>query len=321
MLRDEIITVFGGSGFIGRHVVRALAKAGYRVRVASRRPHLAQDLRVMGVVGQVQLVQANLRVAASVERALDGASGVVNLVGSLNETGRQTFTRLPAQGAKTVAAAAAAAGITHFVQMSAIGADPESASRYARTKAEGEAFVKAALPTATLLRPSIVFGTEDGFFNRFAGMARFAPALPLFGGGKTQFQPVFAGDVAQAVVAALQSPEAQGETYELGGPGVYSFAELMRFILDEIDRPRFLVPLPWQLGSVIAMMAQLAAILPFVQPMLTQDQLTQLKSDNVVADGAKTLADLGIQPETVDAIVPSYLGRYRRYGQFHEREA
>ncbi|MAK64542.1 MAG: complex I NDUFA9 subunit family protein [Maricaulis sp.] len=321
MLRDEIITVFGGSGFIGRHVVRALAKAGYRVRVASRRPHLAQDLRVMGVVGQVQLVQANLRVAASVERALDGASGVVNLVGILNETGRQTFTRLHAQGAKTVAEAAAAAGITHFVQMSAIGADPESASRYARTKAEGEAFVKAALPTATLLRPSIVFGTEDGFFNRFAGMARFAPALPLFGGGKTQFQPVFAGDVAQAVVAALQSPEAQGETYELGGPGVYSFAELMRFILDEIDRPRFLVPLPWQLGSVIAMMAELAAILPFVQPMLTQDQLTQLKSDNVVADGAKTLADLGIQPETVDAIVPSYLGRYRRYGQFHEREA
>ena len=320
MLRDDIITVFGGSGFIGRHIVRALAKAGYRVRVASRRPHLAQDLRVMGVVGQVQLVQANLRVAASVERALEGASGVVNLVGILNESGRQTFSRLHAVGAKTVAEAAAAAGISRVIQMSAIGADAESASQYARSKAEGEAAVKAAVPTATILRPSIVFGTDDAFFNRFADMARFAPALPLFGGGKTKFQPVFAGDVAEAVVAALETPEAQGETYELGGPGVYSFAELMRFILDEIDRPRFLLPLPWQIGSVIAMMSELVAILPFVQPMLTRDQLIQLKSDNVVAEGAKTLADLGVQAETVDSIVPSYLGRYRRYGQFHERE-
>lgn len=320
MLRDDIITVFGGSGFIGRHIVRALAKAGYRVRVASRRPHLAQDLRVMGVVGQVQLVQANLRVAASVERALEGASGVVNLVGILNESGRQTFSRLHALGAKTVAEAAASAGISRVIQMSAIGADADSASQYARSKAEGEAAVKAAVPTATILRPSIVFGTDDAFFNRFADMARFAPALPLFGGGKTKFQPVFAGDVAEAVVAALETPEAQGETYELGGPGVYSFAELMRFILDEIDRPRFLLPLPWQIGSVIAMMSELAAILPFVQPMLTRDQLIQLKSDNVVAEGAKTLADLGVQAETVDSIVPSYLGRYRRYGQFHERE-
>ena len=320
MLRDDIITVFGGSGFIGRHIVRALAKAGYRVRVASRRPHLAQDLRVMGVVGQVQLVQANLRVAASVERALEGASGVVNLVGILNESGRQTFSRLRALGAKTVAEAAASAGISRVIQMSAIGADADSASQYARSKAEGEAAVKAAVPTATILRPSIVFGTDDAFFNRFADMARFAPALPLFGGGKTKFQPVFAGDVAEAVVAALETPEAQGETYELGGPGVYSFAELMRFILDEIDRPRFLLPLPWQIGSVIAMMSELAAILPFVQPMLTRDQLIQLKSDNVVAEGAKTLADLGVQAETVDSIVPSYLGRYRRYGQFHERE-
>ena len=320
MLRDDIITVFGGSGFIGRHIVRALAKAGYRVRVASRRPHLAQDLRVMGVVGQVQLVQANLRVAASVERALEGASGVVNLVGILNESGRLTFSRLHALGAKTVAEAAASAGISRVIQMSAIGADADSASQYARSKAEGEAAVKAAVPTATILRPSIVFGTDDAFFNRFADMARFAPALPLFGGGKTKFQPVFAGDVAEAVVAALETPEAQGETYELGGPGVYSFAELMRFILDEIDRPRFLLPLPWQIGSVIAMMSELAAILPFVQPMLTRDQLIQLKSDNVVAEGAKTLADLGVQAETVDSIVPSYLGRYRRYGQFHERE-
>ena len=321
MLRDEIITVFGGSGFVGRHVVRALAREGYRVRVASRRPHIAQDLRVMGVVGQVQLVQANVRVPASVERALENASGVVNLVGVLNENGRQTFSRLHAQGAKTIAEAAAKAGIERMVQISAIGADADSPSRYARTKAEGEAMVREALPTATVLRPSIVFGTEDSFFNRFADMARFAPALPLFGGGKTRFQPVFVGDVARAAVAALQKNEARGETYELGGPGVYTFAELMRFILDEIDRPRLLLPLPWAIGSVIAMLSEMAAILPFVQPVITRDQLIQLQRDNVVADGAKTLADLGLEAETVDAVVPSYLVRYRRYGQFHERQA
>jgi NADH dehydrogenase len=321
MLRDEIITVFGGSGFVGRHVVRALAREGYRVRVASRRPHIAQDLRVMGVVGQVQLVQANVRVPASVERALENASGVVNLVGVLNENGRQTFSRLHAQGAKTIAEAAAKAGIERMVQISAIGADTDSPSRYARTKAEGEAMVREALPTATVLRPSIVFGTEDSFFNRFADMARFAPALPLFGGGKTRFQPVFVGDVARAAVAALEKDEARGETYELGGPGVYTFAELMRFILDEIDRPRLLLPLPWAIGSVIAMLSEMAAILPFVQPVITRDQLIQLQRDNVVADGAKTLADLGVEAETVDAVVPSYLVRYRRYGQFHERQA
>ena len=321
MLRDEIITVFGGSGFIGRHVVRALARAGYRVRVASRRPHLAQDLRVMGVVGQVQLVQANLRVAASVDRAVEGASGVVNLVGVLSESGRQTFSRLHAQGARTVARAAAAAGIERLVHVSAIGADPDSPSRYGRTKAEGERLVREAQPAATILRPSIVFGPGDSFFNRFASMARWVPALPLFGGGKTRFQPVFAGDVGKAVLTAFESEAARGQTYELGGPGTYSFAELMRYILDTIDRPRFLMPLPWFAGSLVAMMSELAAVLPFVEPVLTRDQLVQLKRDNVVADGAKTLADLGIEPETIDAIVPSYLVRYRRHGQFHERQA
>lgn len=321
MLRDEIITVFGGSGFVGRHIVRALAKAGYRVRVAARRPHLAQDLRVMGVVGQVQLVQANVRVASSVARALEGASGVVNLVGVLNESGRQTFTRLHALGAKTVAEAAASAGIDRVVHVSAIGADADSPSRYARTKAEGESAVATARPTATILRPSIVFGAGDSFFNRFASMARFVPALPLFGGGKTRFQPVFAGDVARAVLAALESDDARGRTYELGGPGVYSFAELMRFILEEIDRPRVLLPLPWAVGNVIAMGAEIAAILPFVEPVITRDQLVQLKRDNVVSEGVGTLADLGIAGETIDAIVPAYLGRYRRHGQFHERRA
>jgi uncharacterized protein YbjT (DUF2867 family) len=321
MLRDEIITVFGGSGFVGRYVVRALAKAGYRVRVATRRPHLAQDLRVMGVVGQVQLVQANLRVASSVERAVAGASGVVNLVGILEENGRQTFTRLHALGAKTVAEAAASVGIDRLIHVSAIGADAESASRYARTKAEGEAHVRAALPGATILRPSIIFGTDDGFFNRFANMTRYSPALPLFGGGKTGFQPVFAGDVAQAVLAAMETDEAVGETYELGGAGVYTFKELMRFILDEIDRPRFLIPLPFAIGSAIATMTELVAMLPLVPALLTRDQMIQLQSDNVVSDGARTLADLGIVPETIEAIVPEYLGRFRRYGQFHERSA
>lgn len=321
MLRDEIITVFGGSGFVGRHVVRALAKAGYRVRVATRRPHLAQDLRVMGVVGQVQLVQANLRVPASVERALDGASGVVNLVGVLNESGRQTFTRLHAVGTATIARAAAALGIDRMVQISAIGASADSASRYARTKAEGEASVLAAMPDATILRPSIVFGTEDGFFNRFAAMARFVPALPLFGGGKSRFQPVFAGDVGKAVLAAFERSDARGQTYELGGPGVYTFEELMRFILDEIDRPRLLLPLPWAIGKVIATVSELVGALPLMPVVITRDQLIQLQSDNVVADDAKGLADLGIAGETVEAIVPGYLERYRRYGQFHERQA
>ncbi|WP_417494137.1 complex I NDUFA9 subunit family protein [Maricaulis sp.] len=319
MLRDEIITVFGGSGFVGRHVVRALSKAGYRVRVATRRPHLAQDLRVTGVVGQVQLVQANVRVPSSVERAVEGASGVVNLVGVLSESGRQTFSRLHAQGAKTISEAAASAGITAMVHISAIGADVASASRYARSKAEGEAFVKAALPSATILRPSIIFGNGDGFFNRFASMAQFLPALPLFGGGKSRFQPVYAGDVAQAVLTALTSEAARGETYELGGPGVYTFEELMRFTLDAIDRRRFLVPLPFMLANSIAFLSEMAAILPFVQPALTRDQLIQLRQDNVVSDGAKTLADLGIDGETIEAIVPDYLVPYRRHGQFHER--
>jgi uncharacterized protein YbjT (DUF2867 family) len=321
MLRDEIITVFGGSGFVGRHVVRALAKAGYRVRVATRRPHLAQDLRVMGVVGQVQLVQANLRVPASVERALEGATGVVNLVGVLNESGRQTFSRLHALGARTIAEASEAMGISRMVQVSAIGASATSLSRYARSKAEGEASVLAALPEATILRPSIVFGTEDSFFNRFAAMARFVPALPLFGGGKSRFQPVFAGAVGKAVLAAFERDDARGQTYELGGPGVYTYEALMRLILEAIDRKRLLLPLPWAIGKVIATVSELVGALPLMPVIITRDQLIQLQSDNVVADDAKTLADLGIHGETVEAIVPSYLERYRHHGQFHEREA
>ena len=289
MLRDEMITVFGGSGFVGRHVVRALAKAGYRVRVATRRPHLAQDLRVMGVVGQVQLVQSNIRVPSSVERAVEGASGVVNLVGVLAESGRQSFSGLHALGAKAIAEAAAAAGIDKLIQVSAIGASAESESKYAQSKAAGEANVLAAVPSATILRPSIIFGTDDGFFNMFGSIARFVPALPLFGGGKSRFQPVFAGDVGSAVLAAYQSDAARGEIFELGGPATYSFKELMEFTLQHTARPRFLVPLPFSIGQVIAMFAEMAAILPFIPSYLTQDQLKQLRNDNVVSEGAKTL--------------------------------
>ncbi|MEN9873562.1 MAG: hypothetical protein RL186_459, partial [Pseudomonadota bacterium] len=218
-MTDELIVVFGGSGFVGRYVVRALAKAGKRVRVAMRRPHLAADLRVMGNVGQIQLVQANVRNAESVARALQGADGVVNLVGILFEKGKQTFDATQMQGAQTIATCAAAAGITRYVHMSAIGADPASASQYGRTKGAAEAEVTKLVPTATILRPSIIFGPEDDFFNRFAAMARISPALPLIGGGHTRFQPVYVGDVARAVVKGLDTG---GGLYELGGPQTYS---------------------------------------------------------------------------------------------------
>lgn len=320
-LRDEMITVFGASGFIGRYVVRALAKAGYRVRAATRRPHLAHELKPMGVVGQVQLVQANLRNPDSVARAVEGADGVINLVGILFEGGRQSFDSLQSEGAKLVAEKAAEAGIEHFVQISAIGADADSKSKYARTKALGEQAVRAAIPGATVLRPSIVFGTEDQFFNKFADMARFAPALPLIGGGKTKFQPVWCADVAAAAVAALESDAARGKTYELGGPEVYTFKEVMEFILTTIRRKRILVPLPFPVASLMGLGGEISGMLPFVEPFLTRDQVKLLKQDNIVGISGEevgTLADLGIEPETVEAVVPEYLYRYRKGGQFSE---
>lgn len=320
-LRDEMITVFGASGFIGRYVVRALAKAGYRVRAATRRPHLAHELKPMGVVGQVQLVQANLRNPDSVACAVEGADGVINLVGILFEGGRQSFDSLQSEGAKLVAEKAAEAGIEHFVQISAIGADADSKSKYARTKALGEQAVRAAIPGATVLRPSIVFGTEDQFFNKFADMARFAPALPLIGGGKTKFQPVWCADVAAAAVAALESDAARGKTYELGGPEVYTFKEVMEFILTTIRRKRILVPLPFPVASLMGLGGEISGMLPFVEPFLTRDQVKLLQQDNIVGISGEevgTLADLGIEPETVEAVVPEYLYRYRKGGQFSE---
>ncbi len=320
MLRDEMITVFGGSGFIGRYAVRALVKAGYRVRVATRLPHLAHELKPIGIVGQIQLMQANVRNPASVTRAVEGASAVVNLTGILAESGRQTFRSIQAQGAANIAEAAKTAGITRLVHVSAIGADAASKSAYAVTKAEGEAAVRQAVPTATILRPSIVFGAEDSFFNRFAQMALYAPALPLIGGGKTLFQPVWAGDVGEAIRAALESDAARGQTYELGGPATYSFKALMEFMLATIQRPRLLVPVPWLAAYGIGFAGELAGALPFVPTILTRDQVTLLKSDNVVSEGAKTLADLGIEADTIEAIVPTYLYRFRKGGQFAAAE-
>jgi uncharacterized protein YbjT (DUF2867 family) len=317
-MSNDVIVVFGGSGFVGRYVVRALAKAGKRVRVAIRRPHLAVDLRVMGDVGQIQLVQANVRNAESVARALEGADGVVNLVGILFEKGKQTFDSTQLEGARIVAEQAAKAGIARYVHMSAIGADAASLSNYGRTKGAAEEAVKALIPSATVLRPSIVFGPEDDFFNRFAAMARITPALPLIGGGVTKFQPVYVGDVADAVLKGLDTG---GGTYELGGPRTYSFKELLAYIIAQIERPRFLAPLPFfaaeTLGSVFDAVFRLN---PFAGPPLTGDQVKMLKSDNVVAANAKTFTELGItQLESVESIVPAYMVRFKPYGQFQAR--
>ena len=313
-----LITVFGGSGFLGKYVIRELVKEGWRVRVPVRRPHTAQELKVIGNVGQVQLVQANLRFEKSVERAVAGSDAVINLVALLFEEGKQSFESLHVRGAETLAKAAAAQGITNFVQVSAIGADAESDSDYARTKAEGEDAVRAAVPTADIMRPSIIFGAEDQFFNRFASMTQFAPALPLLGGGDTKFQPVYVGDVAQAI-AKVATQGTSGKTYELGGPRIYSFKELMQFMLKTIDRKRFLAPVPWFAANMMGFAGEISGMAPFVKPFLTRDQVKNLKVDNVVSDEALSFTDLGISLETIEAIVPTYLGRYRKYGQFHEK--
>ncbi|PVM85943.1 complex I NDUFA9 subunit family protein [Caulobacter endophyticus] len=312
-----LVTVFGGSGFVGSQVVRALAKSGYRVRVAVRQPNLAYRLRMLGDVGQIEVIQANVRNEASVARALDGAEAAVNLVGVLWESGRQQFQSLHTMGAKTVAEQAAALGVKRLVQVSAIGADADSAAKYARTKAEGEAAVRAAFPTATIVRPSIVFGQDDKFFNKFGQMAATAPALPLVGGGQTKFQPVFVGDVAAAIATIVATPGAEGQTFELGGPAVYTFKELLQLVLTETGRARVLAPLPWPIAGLVGKLGDIQASLLPLAPPLTTDQVALLKAgDNVVAPGAKGLADLGILPTAVEAVVPSYLYRYRKGGQY-----
>ena len=315
-----LVTVFGGSGFLGKHVVRALVKDGWRVRVPLRSPHTAQELKVIGDVGQVQLMQANIRFPQSVERAVEGSDAVINLVALLFEAGKQNFESVHVRGAETLANAAKAAGIHNVVQVSAIGADIDSDSDYARTKGEAEAAIRAAVPSADIMRPSILFGAEDDFFNRFASMAQFVPALPLIGGGETKMQPVYAGDVAQAI-AKVVGQGTSGKTYELGGPQSYSFKELMQFMLETIDRKRFLLPIPWFAANMMGFMGEISGYAPFLEPFLTRDQVKNLKIDNVVADDAFGFSDLGIKLETMETIVPTYIARYRKYGQFHERRS
>jgi NADH dehydrogenase len=311
---DTLVTVFGGSGFLGRHVVRALAQRGYRIRVAVRRPDLAGHLQPLGRVGQIHAVQANLRYPASVEAAARDADVLVNLVGILFERGRQRFDAVQAFGAEAVALAAAGFG-ARLVHVSAIGADEQAPSHYARSKAMGEKLALAAVPSAVVLRPSIVFGPEDDFFNKFGSLARFVPALPLIGGGHTRFQPVFAGDVASAVAAAIEGRAKAGQIYELGGPEAKSFKELMQFVLATIERRRLLVPIPFWLAKLQASMLQLMP-----KPLLTPDQVELLHGDIVVSDAAKregrTLEALGIEPVAMEIIVPSYLWRFRKTGQF-----
>ena len=316
---DTLITVFGGSGFLGRHVVRALARRHYRIRVGVRRPELAGHLQPLGRVGQIHAVQANLRYPESVEAAVRGADAVVNLVGILFERGKQRFEAVQAEGAAAVARAAAAVG-ARMVHVSALGADAGSPALYGRSKAAGEAAVLAAVPDATILRPSILFGPEDDFFNRFAALARMSPALPLVGGGATKFQPVFVGDVAQAIMRAVGGQAKDGTIYELGGPEVKSFRELMEYVLAVTERKRLLVPLPFGLAKLQAKFLQ---FMP--KPLLTPDQVELLRVDNVVSEAAtaegRTLAAFGIEPAAMEAIVPSYLWRFRKAGQFRGRVA
>ena len=314
---ETLVTVFGGSGFLGRHVVRALANRGYRIRVAVRRPDLAFHLQPLGRVGQIHAVQANLRYPDSVTAAVHDADYVVNLVGILFEHGRQRFDAVMAAGAETVARAASAAGAP-LVHVSALGADPDATSHYARAKADGERRVLAAQGSAIIMRPSIVFGPEDDFFNRFAALARMSPVLPLPGGGHSRMQPVFAGDVGAAIAKAVDGDLKPGAVYELGGPDLRTFKELMQFVLATTQRRRLLVPVPF---GLLKLQATFLQYLP--KPPITPDQVELLKRDNVVSEDARrdgrTLEGLGITPESIAAIVPTYLWRFRKTGQFSAR--
>ena len=308
---DALVTVIGGSGFLGRYIVQRLAERGYRVRVAVRHPERALYLKPLGGLGQIQLVHGNIASDAQMTGAFEGASAGINLVGILDENGGQTFAAIQAEGAARAAKAAAAAGITHYVQMSAIGADAASSVPYARTKAQGEAAVLATIPTATILRPSLVVGPEDQFINRFAAMARLSPVLPVIA-GNSRFQPVYVLDVAAAVVAALGNPDAAGKIYELGGPEAPSFRDILKMINHETRLNRALVEVP---AGVARLMARLGDVLPFM-PM-TSDQLAMLQKDNVVGAGMPGLAELGVTPTPMEAFVPAMLERYRTSGRFN----
>ncbi|WOI53553.1 complex I NDUFA9 subunit family protein [Parvularcula sp. LCG005] len=319
-MADKLAVVFGASGFLGRHVVRELAAKGWRVRAAVRRPNYANHLRPLGAVGQIELSQANVRYRDTVDQALDGADAVINLVGILKPEGKQKFAAVQRDGARNIAELCAKRGITNVVHVSAIGADDDSESDYARTKAEGEAAFRQFVPETVVLRPSIIFGPQDDFFNRFAGMSRMSPFLPLIGGGKTKFQPVYVDDVADCIRLAVESADYAGRTFELGGPEVKTFKELMELTLRIVGRRRALLPIPFfaaePMGSVGSFVDSVS---PFDAP-ITADQVKLLKSDNVVGqsgeDNVGNIADFGITPETMETILPTYLVRFRKAGQF-----
>ncbi len=311
----KLVTVFGGSGFVGRYVVQALARRGHRIRVAVRRPDLAGHLQPLGMVGQIKAIQANVRYRWSVDRALEGADAAVNLVGILAEGGRQTFDAVQAFGPRAIGEAARAQGISRVVHVSAIGADQPSTVGYIRSKAEGEAGIREAVPDAVVMRPSIIFGPEDDFFNRFAAMARMSPALPLIGGGTTRFQPVFAGDVGEAIARALDGAARPGTIYELGGPEVLTFRECLERMLDVTKRKRLLLPVPWFAARIMGRVGQHLPGAP-----LTLDQVRMLTFDNVVSPEAeqekRTLEGLGIEPTALEIVLPTYLARFRERGEF-----
>ena len=314
---SKLVTIYGGSGFIGRYIARRMAKEGWRVRVAVRRPNEAIFVRPYGVAGQVEPVFCNIRDDASVRAVMQGADAVVNCVGVLNEVGKNGFDAVQAEGAGRIARIAAELGVGHLVQLSAIGADAESASAYARSKAAGEAAVQEAFPAAVILRPSVVFGSEDQFFNRFAAMSRFGPILPVVG-AETKFQPVYVDDVAQAAVKAVLGEAAPG-IYELGGPDVHSFRELMQKMLQVVQRRRLIVNIPFFVARIMGGVFDLLQTVTlglFTNGLITRDQVRNLARDNVVSARARGLADLGIAPTPIDAVLPEYLWRYRPSGQY-----
>jgi len=309
----RVVTIFGGSGFLGRQLVQALARRGIVVRVATRDAARVLSMKTSGAVGQVVPMRCNPTDAASVAGVIAGADAVINLIGILYERGKNTFQRMHVDAAETIARAAAQAGIKHMVHLSALGADIAAESMYAQSKAAGENAVRAANPDAVILRPSIIFGPEDNFFNRFARMTTWSPTLPLIGGGKNKFQPVYVGDVVAAILVALDNPATHGQTYELGGPAIYSFEQLMHYIMRQTGRKRFLCPLPYDIANIIAAVAQ---ILP--RPMVTRDQILSLQKDHLVGGRALSLQTLGITPTAMEAVAPAYLAAYRQGGRFAE---
>ena len=317
---DDLITVFGGSGFVGGNIVRLLARDGWRVRVAVRKPQLAAHVGVSGQVGQIHVTHANVRLPGTVRKALEGAVACINVVGVHHQRGSQRFASVHTGGARHIAEACREFGIERLVYISGINADPDSESAMGRAKAEAEAAVRQNVPSATILRPSVIFGSGDQFFNKLGALGVMSPVMPLIGGGKTRLQPVHVGDVARAAVTAIDSPAARGVTYELGGPNIYTLRELTEMALAEAGRKRPLAPLPFPVASLLGLAAEIATLIPVFEPPITRDQVALLKRDNVVDPKLPGLRELGINPTSPEGIIGSYLYRYRKAGQFSTME-